>query len=84
MPADTVYFGEIGLSGAIRPVTQMQARLKEAAKLGFGQAVGPNIRGEKGERPLPGAVSLRHIADLVAAVASSRPRPKPLLQARKG
>jgi DNA repair protein RadA/Sms len=84
LPADTVYFGEIGLSGAIRPVTQMQARLKEAAKLGFGQAVGPNIRGEKGERPLPGAVSLGHIADLVAAVASSRPRPKPLLQAREG
>ena len=37
LPADTVYFGEIGLSGAIRPVAQTPARLKEAAKLGFAQ-----------------------------------------------
>ncbi len=44
LPPDTVYFGEMGLSGAIRPVAQAQARLKEAAKLGFSRAVSPQPR----------------------------------------
>jgi DNA repair protein RadA/Sms len=35
VPADMVVFGEIGLSGRVRPVSQADARLKEAAKLGF-------------------------------------------------
>jgi DNA repair protein RadA/Sms len=35
IPAGTVVFGEISLSGAIRPVTQPELRLKEAEKLGF-------------------------------------------------
>ncbi|QHQ34835.1 DNA repair protein RadA [Algicella marina] len=38
---DTVVFGEISLSGALRPVTQADARLREAAKLGFSAAFGP-------------------------------------------
>ena len=37
----TVYFGEIGLSGEVRQVAQAEARLKEAAKLGFDQACLP-------------------------------------------
>jgi len=41
LPTDAVYFGEISLSGAIRPVAQTAGRLKEAAKLGFGRAVLP-------------------------------------------
>ena len=60
LPPDTVYFGELGLSGAIRPVAQEQARLKEAAKLGFSSAISPQPRldkskGSKSERlpPLP-------------------------------
>jgi DNA repair protein RadA/Sms len=36
-----VVFGEISLSGEVRPVSRMDARLKEAAKLGFRQALGP-------------------------------------------
>jgi DNA repair protein RadA/Sms len=84
LPPDTVYFGEIGLSGAIRPVAQAQARLKEAAKLGFSNAVAPNARGEKGERPLPGAASIGHITDLIAGIAASRPRLTPVLQRREG
>ena len=39
LPQDCVVFGEISLSGAIRPVAQTNARLKEAAKLGFAQAI---------------------------------------------
>ncbi len=38
VPADTVVFGEIGLSGRVRPVSHSDARLKEAAKLGFTEA----------------------------------------------
>jgi DNA repair protein RadA/Sms len=35
LPAERVYFGEISLSGAVRPAGHMLARLKEAQKLGF-------------------------------------------------
>src|SRR5882757_8346512 len=47
LPADAVYFGEISLSGAVRPVAQAAARLKEAKKLGFTRAIVPAAaRGE--------------------------------------
>ncbi len=39
---DTFVFGEIGLSGEIRAVAQSEARLKEAAKIGFKRAVIPS------------------------------------------
>ncbi len=41
LPADCVVFGEISLSGALRPVSQTENRLKEARKLGFSQAIAP-------------------------------------------
>jgi DNA repair protein RadA/Sms len=41
LPRETVVFGEIGLSGAVRPVAQAEARLKEAGKLGFSAAFAP-------------------------------------------
>ena len=41
LPTDTVVFGEISLSGALRPVGQTEIRLKEARKLGFTQAIAP-------------------------------------------
>ncbi len=41
IPRDSLYFGEIGLSGEIRPVANGEARLKEAAKHGFRKAVIP-------------------------------------------
>ena len=41
LPSDMVIFGEIGLSGEIRAVTQPSLRLKEAAKLGFTNAIVP-------------------------------------------
>ena len=43
LPSDVVFFGEVGLSGAVRPVAHAAARLKEAAKLGFTRAVAPRI-----------------------------------------
>ena len=39
LPADTVVFGEISLSGALRPATQTENRLKESQKLGFSSAI---------------------------------------------
>jgi DNA repair protein RadA/Sms len=36
-----IIFGEVGLAGEIRPVQRGQERLKEAAKLGFTQAIIP-------------------------------------------
>ncbi len=64
-----VYFGEVGLSGEVRQVAQADARLKEAAKLGFTLAVLPRriARGSARLRP-PEGMGLRelgHIADLV-------------------
>jgi DNA repair protein RadA/Sms len=41
LPADAVLIGEVGLSGEIRAVAQMDARLQEAAKLGFKRALAP-------------------------------------------
>ena len=41
LPADTVVFGEISLSGALRPAPQTENRLKEAQKLGFASAIAP-------------------------------------------
>jgi DNA repair protein RadA/Sms len=41
LPADAVVFGEVSLSGAIRPASHADARLKEALKLGFKRAILP-------------------------------------------
>jgi DNA repair protein RadA/Sms len=43
-----VLIGEVGLSGELRAVSQMTARLREAAKLGFKRAIVPQRLG-KGE-----------------------------------
>lgn len=40
-PAGSVFFGEVALSGAIRPVGRIEPRLKEAARLGFTRAFAP-------------------------------------------
>ena len=44
LPAEAVLFGEISLSGALRPVAQAENRLKEAQKLGFTQAIVPEAQ----------------------------------------
>ncbi len=62
IPPDIVLFGEISLSGALRPVGQTENRLKEAAKLGFTQAA--LARGSR--HGGPGGMALREMADLTA------------------
>ena len=44
---ETVVFGEIGLSGEIRPIAQSSTRLKEAKKLGFINAIVPSRTTDK-------------------------------------
>lgn len=51
VPPDTVIFGEIGLSGEVRAVSQAEARLKEAGKLGFSSALTPPAPGSGQKRP---------------------------------
>ena len=61
LPKDWVCFGEVALSGAIRPVNQQDARLKEATKLGFGGALAPSSQKEA-------SLSIQHaesLADLL-------------------
>lgn len=41
LPHDLVVFGEIGLSGELRNVTQLERRIKEAKKLGFEKVITP-------------------------------------------
>ncbi|OUR65366.1 DNA repair protein RadA, partial [Bermanella sp. 47_1433_sub80_T6] len=51
LPQDMVIFGEVGLSGEIRPVPSGQDRLKEAAKHGFKRAIAPKANVPKGGIP---------------------------------
>jgi DNA repair protein RadA/Sms len=41
VPADTVYIGEVGLSGDLRMVQQIDRRIQEAGRLGFERAIVP-------------------------------------------
>ena len=47
LPMDLMVFGELGLSGEIRPVPSGQERLKEAAKHGFTRAIVPKANAPK-------------------------------------
>ncbi len=71
LPAGTVYFGELGLSGAVRPVAQAAGRIKEAAKLGFTGAVCPKSARDTREAPPLRLETVDHIADLVARIAAN-------------
>ncbi|MBZ5785383.1 magnesium chelatase domain-containing protein, partial [Rhizobium sp. VS19-DR121] len=72
LPADCVYFGEVSLSGAVRPVGHTAQRLKEAEKLGFAQALLPS-----GSAELPKGSGGRwneidSLTDMVVRVAGSK------------
>lgn len=62
LPSDAVLFGEVALSGEIRPVAHAALRMKEAGKLGFNQAyVPPSIAPNDGVS----ARNFRTLSDLV-------------------
>lgn len=68
IPEDTVAFGEVGLSGEVRSISQMEARVKEAAKLGFQTCIVPAsaksaLKDVKGIRIL----SVESVTDAISA-----------------
>src|SRR6478736_5549646 len=67
LPADAVYFGEISLSGAVRPVAQTASRLKEAQKLGFARAILPDAARAEGTGEA--GLSLQSVGSLASLVA---------------
>ena len=64
LSAETVVFGEIGLAGEVRAVARAEARLKEAAKLGFSAAIVPHRRAAAGSVG-PALIEIGHVADLL-------------------
>lgn len=65
LPAHSAVFGEISLSGAVRPVIRTDARLHEAAKLGFKTAFIP-VEANAAETP----IKTQPVADLHALMAA--------------
>lgn len=68
LPAESVFFGEIGLAGEVRQVSQPDVRLKEAGKLGFERAVIPVLK-KKGKSSIQ-ADEVRSVQDLVDLFAT--------------
>jgi DNA repair protein RadA/Sms len=66
LPQDCVVFGEISLSGDVRPVSRMESRLKEAAKLGFARALAPSGVADAG------VVAVTRLADAVARIGDQQ------------
>lgn len=66
LPAETVFFGEIGLAGEIRQVPQPDLRLKEASKLGFKEAIIPTAKKKKGGPKVEGITlsEVKHINEI--------------------
>ena len=64
LPEKTVVFGEISLSGALRPASQTENRLKEAQKLGFTAAIAPT----GGKIGTGGGLAITGFADLTGFV----------------
>jgi len=69
LPQDCVVFGEISLSGDVRPVSRMEMRLKEAAKLGFSRALAP-VAPDGGSGVTTTGVA--RLADAVARIGDQR------------
>jgi DNA repair protein RadA/Sms len=79
VPPEVVVFGEIGLSGRVRPVTHAEARLKEAAKLGFAEAWAPARAAARGLPTGLAGVPIGHLNELVARLSP----PSHLLKGRR-
>ena len=75
VPAEAVVFGEISLSGEVRTVAQADARLQEAAKLGFERAIVP--AGLKQQSPGIATMEIGHLRELVELFEADDGRPEP-------
>jgi DNA repair protein RadA/Sms len=77
--ADTVLIGEVGLSGELRMVGQMPARLREAARLGFKTAIVP--RRLRRAEPWPQEIRIVEARSLRQALEQALLEEKPEIQA---
>ena len=76
LPKDSVVFGEISLSGDVRPVGRSDARLKEAAKLGFKTAItaNPPKKSTKNDNAALPIIAIKALPDLISRVEASSER----------
>jgi DNA repair protein RadA/Sms len=75
VPADMVFFGEVGLGGEVRAVSQPELRLREAAKLGFKRASMPTRTKARATATSGLAVEeMRHLSELAGRIAQDPPR----------
>ena len=65
LPEKLVVFGEVGLAGEVRPVQRGQERLKEAAKLGFTQAIIPKANAPKKKIPGMEIIAVERVEEAV-------------------
>ncbi len=65
VPQRTVFFGEVALSSEMRQVAQADARLKEAAKLGFDHAVMPRPRKTSGKTTMISTSQTGNLTELI-------------------
>jgi len=73
LPSDSVVFGEISLSGDVRPVGRAEARLKEAAKLGFKRAIAPHpIKSKENDNSALPLIAIKALPDLIKRVEASQ------------
>jgi DNA repair protein RadA/Sms len=72
IPADLVMMGEVGLSGEVRAVSQLAARLNEAAKIGFKRALVPKMRRKVDD--LPDGLKLHYVRNLAEALNVAVPK----------
>lgn len=71
LSVDRVFFGEIALSGAVRPAGFAPLRLKEAEKLGFRSATLSASSGLEGDIPSLSISRLKILNELVASLAEA-------------
>ena len=69
LPPRLVVFGEVGLAGEVRPVQRGQDRLREAAKLGFTQALIPRANAPKGGIEGLEVIAVERVDEAVRIVA---------------
>lgn len=69
LPHDLVVFGEVGLSGEIRPVPSGQERLREAAKHGFRRAIVPKSNAPKEPIEHMTVIAISTLAEALEAIS---------------
>ena len=72
LPADIAIVGEVGLSGEVRRVGQLAARLNEAQKIGFKRALVPRLR--RAGNDLPKGIQLMEVRSMAEAIRAIFPR----------